>query len=76
LAIDTKSAAFQAALNQASDELGLQDYYRSCVRPLFSLPVNHWPSCCGARCEPCMQVVVAVAYRVCDLLKVDPHGLV
>jgi hypothetical protein len=75
LIIDTKSAAFDAALNRASEEVGLQDYYRSCVRPLFSLPVSYWPSCCGARCEPCMQVVVAVAYRVCDLLNVDPKAL-
>lgn len=75
MTIDTRSVAFQAALDRAGEELGLQDYYRSCVRPLFTLPVSHWPTCCGSRCEPCMQVVVAVAYRVCELLGVDPLSL-
>jgi hypothetical protein len=73
--IDTRSSAFETALHQASDEHGLQDYYRSCVRPLFSLPVTHWPTCCGGGCEPCMQVVVAVASRICVLLAIDPQAL-
>jgi hypothetical protein len=73
--VDTRSPEFAMALTRASEELGLQDYYRSCVRPLFSLPVSYWPTCCGARCEPCMQVVVSVANRVCELLGIDPQSL-
>jgi hypothetical protein len=73
--IDTRSPTFEAALRQASDELGLQDYYRSCVRPLFSTPTHHWPACCGGGCEPCAQTLVAVASRICDLLGIDPQSL-
>jgi hypothetical protein len=73
--IDKSTPEFAAALAQASSELGLQDYYRDCVRPLFSMPMTQWPSCCGSACEPCMQTVVAVAERVCELLAVDPREL-
>lgn len=73
--IDTRSPQFAAALDTASRELGLQDYYVSCVRPLFAMPMSQWPQCCGARCEPCMQVVVVVAQRVCELIGIDPHTL-
>lgn len=66
---------FKAALAQASDELGLQDYYRPCVRPLFSMPVRQWPMCCGGRCEPCAQVLIAVAQRVCELLGIDAEKM-
>jgi hypothetical protein len=56
------------ALAQASDEVGLQDYYRDMVRPLLRMPREQWPSCCGGGCEPCAQTLVAVAERVCSLL--------
>jgi hypothetical protein len=69
------SPEFSAALAQASDELGLQDYYRDCVRPLFSMPMSQWPMCCGGGCQPCAQDLVAVACRVCDLLGIDPLQL-
>lgn len=57
----------EAALVQASEEQGLQSYYRDMVRPLLRMPRSQWPSCCGAGCEPCAQTLVAVAARVLDL---------
>jgi hypothetical protein len=66
--IDTASAQFDAALDQAGNELGLQDYYRACVRPLFAMPRVQWPQCCAGGCEPCAQLLVAVAERVHQLL--------
>jgi hypothetical protein len=57
-----------SALKQASEEIGLQDYYRDMVRPLLNMPRTQWPSCCGGGCEPCAQTLVAVAERVLALL--------
>jgi hypothetical protein len=57
------------ALVQASEEVGLQDYYRDMVRPLLRMPREQWPSCCGGGCEPCAQTLVAVAERVRSLLE-------
>lgn len=57
------------ALAEASDEYGLEDYYRDCVRPLLVQPEEQWPSCCGGGCDPCTQVLVAVAKRT--LAKLD-----
>lgn len=59
--------AFEDALVQASDELGLPSYYRACVRPLLRQPKYEWPTCCGAGCDPCAQTLVAVALRVIEL---------
>lgn len=56
------------ALEQASDELRLQSYYRDLVRPILRMPREKWPECCAGRCEPCNQVLVAVADRVQELL--------
>ena len=72
--LDKDSPQFLMALTQASRELGLQEYYRDCVRPLFSMPTTQWPTCCGGGCEPCMQTLVAVALRVYRLLNVGPDG--
>jgi hypothetical protein len=58
----------EEALVKASDEVGLQDYYRDMVRPLLRMPREQWPSCCGGGCEPCAQTLVAVATRVKELL--------
>jgi hypothetical protein len=66
--IDTSAPAFRAALDRAGEELGLQEYYRSCVRPLFAMPRSQWPQCCAGGCEPCAQLLVAVAERVHQLL--------
>jgi len=73
--IDKTSREFSDALAQASSESGLQDYYRDCVRPLLSMPMTQWPTCCGGGCEPCAQILVAVALRVCELLHVDAQQL-
>lgn len=73
--IDTKSKEFEQALKQASEEHKLQGYYRSSVRPLFAMPMSQWPMCCGSRCEPCSQTLVAVAWRVCELLNIDATAL-
>ncbi len=61
-------AALDAALTKASDELGLESYYRDCVRPLLGQPREQWPTCCGGTCEPCSQILVLVAHRVQTLL--------
>jgi hypothetical protein len=66
---------FAAALAQASEEAGLQDYYQDCVRPLFSMPISQWPTCCGGGCQPCSQTLIAVAERMCTLLHIDPLQL-
>jgi hypothetical protein len=60
--------ALEAALTRASDELGLETYYRDCVRPLLGQPREQWPTCCGGTCEPCSQILVLVADRVQALL--------
>jgi hypothetical protein len=73
--IDKSSPQFAAALTQAGNELGLQEYYRDCVRPLLSMPISQWPMCCGGGCEPCAQILVAVASRVCELLNVNLQDL-
>jgi hypothetical protein len=59
------------ALGRASDEIGLQAYYRDCVRPLLTMPRTQWPTCCGGACEPCNQRLVLVADRVLTLLGRD-----
>lgn len=59
----------ERALTQASEEVGLQTYYRDMVRPLLRMPRSQWPSCCGAGCEPCAQTLVQVAERVLTLLE-------
>jgi hypothetical protein len=61
------------ALARASEEAGLQTYYRDCVRPLLRMPRTQWPTCCGGGCEPCNQKLVVVADRVLTLVGViDP----
>jgi len=56
--------ALEAALTAASDEMGLQLWYRDCVRPLLRMPEESWPTCCAGNCEPCNQLLVEVARRV------------
>jgi hypothetical protein len=73
--MDTRTPEFSRALAQAGEECGLQDYYRDCVRPLLMMPMSQWPTCCGSNCEPCSQMLVIVATRVCELLGVDPQDL-
>jgi hypothetical protein len=63
-----RRAKVDAALARASDELGLESYYRDCVRPLLTQPREQWPTCCGGTCEPCSQILVLVADRVEALL--------
>ena len=60
-----------AALEKASDELGLASYYRDCVRPLLRQPREQWPTCCGGSCEPCSQLLVSVATRTLELLATE-----
>ena len=60
--------ALDDALAKASEELGLETYYRDCVRPLLGQPREQWPTCCGGTCEPCSQILVLVADRVQTLL--------
>jgi hypothetical protein len=59
------------ALARASDELRLPVHYRDCVRPLLAMSIDQWPSCCGGNCEPCTQLLVAVARRVHEYLSID-----
>jgi hypothetical protein len=65
---ETEASAALVALTKASDELGLESYYRDCVRPLLNQPREQWPTCCGGTCEPCSQILVLVADRVQTLL--------
>lgn len=58
----------ESALAQASDEKGLQSYYRDIVRPLLKQPRTQWPLCCGGGCEPCAQILVMVADRTLELM--------
>jgi hypothetical protein len=73
--VDLNSPEFGVALQRAGEELGLADYYRSCVRPLFAMPATQWPACCAGGCEPCAQLLIAVAERVCELLGIDRQRL-
>ena len=73
--VNLDSPEFALALQLASEELGLADYYRPCVRPLFTMPSTQWPLCCAGSCEPCAQLLVAVAERVCNLLGLDRDSL-
>lgn len=57
-----------SALKQASDELGLDEWYRDCVRPLLRDGPTRYPQCCGGGCEPCNQLLVRVAERTRELL--------
>lgn len=56
--------ALEAALTAVSDELGLQPWYRDCVRPILRMPETQWPACCAGNCEPCNQLLVSVAKGV------------
>jgi hypothetical protein len=57
-----------AALHAASEEHGLETWYRDCVRPLLYQPEEQWPGCCGSNCEPCAQLLVTVARRTLEKL--------
>jgi hypothetical protein len=62
----------EAALVQASDEVGLQSYYRDCVRPLLR-EETRFPRCCGSGCEPCSATLIRVAVRVRELMGLPPR---
>jgi hypothetical protein len=66
-----KTPELERALAQASDELGLKEYYRDCVRPILGTPRAAWPRCCGGTCEPCAETLGAVTARVHELLGVE-----
>ncbi len=61
---DPTDEQLDAAIAAAGDEVGLQTYYRSCVRPIFRAPPERWPRCCDSGCEPCNLVLCEVARRV------------
>ena len=63
-----RTPELEAALATASDEVGLAEYYRDCVRPLLGAPTLAWPRCCGGQCEPCAETLCAVARRVHAIL--------
>ena len=63
--------AVDSALEQASNELGLEEWYRDCVRTLLRDGPDSYPRCCGGGCEPCSQLLVQVAERVLELLGRD-----
>lgn len=60
------------ALEQACDENGLPNYYRSCVMPVLQAPRERWPRCCGGGCEPCAETLKRVAERVLELTGREP----
>ena len=59
------------ALNLASDECGLESYYRDIVRPLLRDGPERYPRCCGGGCEPCAELLIRVAQRTLQLLGKD-----
>ena len=67
--------AVSAALAQASEENGLQEWYRVCVRPLLRMPESDWPRCCGSSCEPCSEQLKRVARRTLALLEADAESV-
>jgi hypothetical protein len=67
-----RTPELEAALVQASAEMGLQDYYREIVRPLLGVGPGAWPRCCGGGCEPCAELLIRVARRVHELVGIDP----
>ena len=64
----------ERALATASDEMGLAEYYRDCVRPILGTETAGWPRCCGGQCEPCAETLCAVARRVHDLLGITTES--
>lgn len=66
--------AVSAALAKASEEDGLQEWYRDCVRPLLHMPESDWPRCCGSSCEPCSEQLKRVARRTLGLLAAAGNG--
>jgi hypothetical protein len=62
----------EQAIEAASDEVGLQPWYRSCVKPILSAPPERWPQCCGSNCEPCNLVLCEVARRVLARMAAKP----
>jgi hypothetical protein len=66
--VPERDEALEAALVAASEAHGLQPYYRDCVRPILSAPKERWPRCCGSGCEPCNELLCAVAQQVLTAL--------
>jgi hypothetical protein len=66
-----RTPELEHALTAASEEFGLKEYYRDNVRPILGTPRAAWPRCCGGDCEPCAQMLGAVAARVHELLGVE-----
>ena len=64
-------ADIDAALQRASDESALPEYYRDLVRPLLRMPRSQWPTCCGSTCDPCSVALCRVADRTLALLGTD-----
>lgn len=65
---ESERARIRRAIEEASDEVGLDVWYRSCVEPLIGLADDRMPSCCGAGCEPCSMTLIEVAVRARRLL--------
>jgi hypothetical protein len=63
-----RTPELEACLARASDEVGLAEHYRDCVRPLLGVRPAGWPRCCGGTCEPCAETLIAVAKRVHAML--------
>jgi hypothetical protein len=60
-----------AAIAEASEEVGLDTWYRACVEPLMSLSPSGYPRCCGSGCEPCSETLIEVAVRAKRRLAID-----
>lgn len=71
-----RTPELEGALAAASEEVGLAEYYRDCVRPILGTARATWPRCCGGGCEPCAETLCAVAERVHARLGLpdDPSG--
>lgn len=60
---DEARARMRSAIAEASEEVGLDVWYRACVEPLMSLEPSGYPRCCGSGCEPCSETLIEVAVR-------------
>jgi hypothetical protein len=69
-----RTPELEQALEAASKEFGLAEYYRDNVRPILGTPEATWPRCCGGGCEPCAETLKGVARRVHEMLGVRVDG--
>jgi hypothetical protein len=51
----------EACLVEVCRERAVPERRHDELRMLLLMPESRWPSCCGARCEPCVSDQIALA---------------